>query len=60
VATVIVDGEVVLEGGRLVRVDEAVVLAEAQRRAEAIGPAAAEDFCQVDGASAPLMRSDRL
>jgi 5-methylthioadenosine/S-adenosylhomocysteine deaminase len=60
VAMVIVDGEVVLEGGRLVRVDEAAVLAEAQRLAEAIGPAAAEDFWQVDGASARLMRSDRL
>ena len=50
----------VLEGGRLVRVDEAAVLAEAQRLAEAIGPASAEDFWQVDGASARLMRSDRL
>jgi hypothetical protein len=57
--TVIVDGEMVLEGGHLVRVDETVVLAEAQRLAASIGPAAADDFWWVDGSRARLMRSDR-
>jgi 5-methylthioadenosine/S-adenosylhomocysteine deaminase len=60
VSSVIVDGEVVLHDGRLQRVDETAVLAEAQRVADAIGPAAAEDFWKVDATSARLMRSDRL
>lgn len=46
--------------GRLTRVDEATVLAEAQQVADPIGPAAAEAFWQTGGPSTELMRSDRL
>ena len=60
VSTVIVDGEVVLADGRLVRVDEAEVLADAQHVANRVGPAAADDFWRADAAGAQLMRSGHL
>jgi 5-methylthioadenosine/S-adenosylhomocysteine deaminase len=60
VTTVIVDGQIVFENGSLVRADEPSILAEAQRLAESIGPAAADDFWRVDGPSAQMMRSGRL
>jgi 5-methylthioadenosine/S-adenosylhomocysteine deaminase len=60
VTTVIVDGQIIFENGALVRVDEPSILAEAQRLAESIGPAAAEDFWRAAGPSAQMMRSDRL
>jgi 5-methylthioadenosine/S-adenosylhomocysteine deaminase len=60
VTLVVVDGQVVLENGRLTRVDESVVLSEAQHLADSIGPAAADDFWRVDGPSAQQMRADRL
>jgi 5-methylthioadenosine/S-adenosylhomocysteine deaminase len=60
VAMVIIDGEVVLEQGRLTRIDEPAVLAEAQHLAEPIGPAAEDDFWHVNGPSAHQMRADRL
>ena len=60
VTTVIVDGQVVFENQCFQRVDEASILAEAQLRAESIGPAAAEDFWRVNGTSAAMMRGDQL
>ena len=60
VSTVIVDGQVVFESGHFANVDEASILAEAQRHAEPIGPAAANDFWRVNGPSVQMMRADRL
>ncbi len=60
VDTVVVDGRLVVEGGRVLAVDEAEVLAEAQRLAEPIGPAAVADFLRVGGPNAEAMREGRL
>jgi 5-methylthioadenosine/S-adenosylhomocysteine deaminase len=60
VSTVVVDGEVVLDNGRVQRIDEAEVLRESQRLAMPVGAAAAEDFWRVDGASAHMMRDGYL
>jgi hypothetical protein len=55
-----VDGQVVFENDHFTNVDEAAVLAEAQRLAESIGPAAADDFWRVNGPSAEMMRAGCL
>jgi len=60
VATVVVDGQVVYEGGRFRRVDEAEVSDRAQRLAGPIGPAAAAEFHRIDGTNARFMREERL
>ena len=60
VDTVIIDGQVIVEGGRVLTVDEDAILDAAQRLAEPIGPAAEEAFWQVSGPNAELMRADRL
>ena len=57
---VLVDGHVVVEHGRLVTADEAAILEEAQRLAEPIGAAAADDFWRVNSTNAEFMRADRL
>jgi 5-methylthioadenosine/S-adenosylhomocysteine deaminase len=60
VDTVIVEGRVVVEAGRVVTLDEQVVLAEAQRVAEPIGAAAEAEFWRVNGSNAESMRQGRL
>jgi 5-methylthioadenosine/S-adenosylhomocysteine deaminase len=60
VSTVIVDGKVIFENGSFSHLDESSILAEAQRQAESIGPAAADDFWRVNGTSAHMMRGGQL
>jgi 5-methylthioadenosine/S-adenosylhomocysteine deaminase len=60
VDTVIVDGRVIVEAGRVVTLDEDAVIATAQRVAEPIGAAAEADFWRVGGTNAESMREDRL
>jgi 5-methylthioadenosine/S-adenosylhomocysteine deaminase len=60
VSTVVIDGSIVVEDGRVQRIDENEILAEAQRLADPVGPAAAEDFWRVASANAEMMRAGRL
>jgi 5-methylthioadenosine/S-adenosylhomocysteine deaminase len=60
VDTVVIDGQIIVEHGRVLTVDEAAILEAAQRHAEPIGPAAEEAFWHVSGPNAALMRADRL
>jgi 5-methylthioadenosine/S-adenosylhomocysteine deaminase len=60
VDTVIVDGQVVVDSGRVVTLDEDAVLAEAQRLAGPIGAAAEADFLRVGGPNAESMRAGLL
>jgi 5-methylthioadenosine/S-adenosylhomocysteine deaminase len=60
VDTVVVDGQVLVEGGRVVTVDEDAIVAEAQRLAGPIGAAAEADFWRVGGTNAQFMRDGRL
>ncbi|HLZ31079.1 MAG TPA: amidohydrolase family protein [Chloroflexota bacterium] len=60
VDTVIIDGQVVLENGRLLTLDEPAIISTAQRLAAAIGPAAESDFLRVNGPNAQFMRDGRL
>lgn len=57
---VVVDGQVVVEHGRLMTIDEEGVLAEAQRQANPIGPAAEAEFWRVSASNAQLVREGRL
>jgi 5-methylthioadenosine/S-adenosylhomocysteine deaminase len=60
VDTVIVEGRVIVEAGRVVTVDEDAVITAAQRAAEPIGAAAETDFWRVGGMNAESMREGRL
>jgi 5-methylthioadenosine/S-adenosylhomocysteine deaminase len=60
VDTVVIDGQVVVERGRVTTVDEPAILAQAQRLAEPIGAAAEADFWRVSTTNAQSMRADRL
>jgi 5-methylthioadenosine/S-adenosylhomocysteine deaminase len=60
VDTVVIDGRVVLDHGRLTTVDERAIVSEAQRMAAAIGDAADADFWRVSGTNAQLMRAGYL
>jgi 5-methylthioadenosine/S-adenosylhomocysteine deaminase len=60
VDTVIVDGQVVVSGGRVVNVDESAIVSTAQRLAAPIGPAAESDFWTVNSPNAQLMRDGYL
>jgi 5-methylthioadenosine/S-adenosylhomocysteine deaminase len=60
VDTVVIDGRVVVEHGRVLTVDEAEVVDEAQRQADPIGPRAAPDFWAVGGTNAQFMRDGML
>jgi 5-methylthioadenosine/S-adenosylhomocysteine deaminase len=60
VDTVIIDGQVVVEHGRVQTADEHQILADAQRLAEPIGAAADADFWRVSRTNAEWMRDGRL
>jgi 5-methylthioadenosine/S-adenosylhomocysteine deaminase len=60
VDTVVVDGVVVVDGGRVLAVDERGIVEEAQTLAEPLGAAAEADFWRVSGSNAALMRAARL
>ncbi|HWI62453.1 MAG TPA: amidohydrolase family protein [Symbiobacteriaceae bacterium] len=60
VATVVVDGRVVMENGRILTVDEEAVYTEAQARALPIGPKATPEFARVNGTNAVFMREGKL
>jgi 5-methylthioadenosine/S-adenosylhomocysteine deaminase len=60
VQTVVIDGEIVVDGGRLVTLAEEEIVADAQRLATAIGPAAEPEFRRLDTANARAMRDGNL
>jgi 5-methylthioadenosine/S-adenosylhomocysteine deaminase len=60
VDTVIVDGQIVVEHGQVLTLDESAVLAEAERVAAPIGAAAEAEFRQVNGPNAVMMRAGQL
>ncbi len=60
VSLVVVEGQIVLEHGRLQRVDEAAILDDAQRLAEPLVALAADDFACANGANAHFMREGKL
>ncbi len=60
VDTVVIDGQVVVEHGRVQTVDEDAILDDAQRLAEPIGAAAEADFWRVSTPNAEAMREGRL
>jgi 5-methylthioadenosine/S-adenosylhomocysteine deaminase len=60
VDTVLVDGQIVVDKGRLVTMAEDQIFSEAQRYAAAIGPAAEAEFFRIDNANARAMRDGNL
>jgi len=60
VDTVVIDGQVVVEQGRVLTLDEDTVLADAERLAGPIGALAAPDFWRIDGSNAHMMRAGQL
>jgi 5-methylthioadenosine/S-adenosylhomocysteine deaminase len=60
VDTVIIDGRIVVEHGRLLTMAEEEVIADAQRAADAIGPAAEAEFWRIDNSNARAMRAGDL
>jgi 5-methylthioadenosine/S-adenosylhomocysteine deaminase len=60
VETVIIDGKVVMEDRRVLTMDEGRVIADAQKAAEEISAAAAEDYMKADSHLAKMMRKSLL
>jgi 5-methylthioadenosine/S-adenosylhomocysteine deaminase len=60
VTTVVVDGQVVYEQGKIQTVDEAEILKRVQELAKPVGPQAAPEFWQINGTNALFMRKDKL
>ena len=60
VETVIIDGKVVMEDRRVLTMDEERVIAEAQKAAEEISAAAAEDYMKADSHLAKMMKKGLL
>jgi 5-methylthioadenosine/S-adenosylhomocysteine deaminase len=60
VDTVVIEGQIVVENGRLVTVSEESIVADAQRLAEPIGPAAEPEFERIDNPNARAMRAGNL
>jgi 5-methylthioadenosine/S-adenosylhomocysteine deaminase len=60
VDTVVVDGQIVVEHGRVLTLDEDAVLSEAERQANGIGPRAAPEFWRINGSNASMMRAGQL
>jgi 5-methylthioadenosine/S-adenosylhomocysteine deaminase len=60
VETVVIDGQIVVDHGRLMTVSEEDIVADAQRLAAEIGPAAEPEFSRIDNANARAMREGNL
>lgn len=60
VTTVVVDGRVVYEHGKIQTVNESEILATAQGLAQGIGVAASKRFWEIDGSNAHFMREGKL
>ena len=60
VDTVVIDGQIVVQHGRLLTASEADIVAEAQHHAASIGPAAEDAFWRVDTPLARAMREGNL
>ncbi|HEX2909210.1 MAG TPA: amidohydrolase family protein [Chloroflexia bacterium] len=60
VTTVVVDGQVVYENGRVQTVDETEILERAQSLANPLGPQAAAEFWRINGTNARFMREEKL
>jgi 5-methylthioadenosine/S-adenosylhomocysteine deaminase len=60
VDTVIVDGQIVVEHGQVLALDESEIIARAARLAASIGAAAESEFWQVNGSNARMMRAGQL
>jgi hypothetical protein len=57
---VVVNGQVIVEHGRVLTVDAEATLTDAQRLADSIGSKAEPEFWRLNTLNAQLMRSDRL
>ena len=60
VDTVLIDGQLVVDHGRLVTLAEEDILAEAQSLADVIGPQAESEFWRLDTPNARAMREGNL
>jgi 5-methylthioadenosine/S-adenosylhomocysteine deaminase len=60
VDAVIVDGQIVVEHGQVLTLDESDIIAQAERLAASIGAAAESEFWQVNGSNARMMRAGQL
>ncbi len=60
VSTVVVDGQIIYEAGRIQTLNEAEILERAQTLAQPIGPKAAAEFRRINGTNARYMNEDKL
>ena len=60
VDTVVIDGQIVVDQGRLMTAEEEDIVREAQQQAAAIGPMADTEFWRIDNANARAMRRGNL
>jgi 5-methylthioadenosine/S-adenosylhomocysteine deaminase len=60
VETVVVDGQIVVDKGRVMTMLEDEILDDAQRLATEVGPAANQDFWRLDTPNARAMREGNL
>jgi 5-methylthioadenosine/S-adenosylhomocysteine deaminase len=60
VETVLIDGRIVVDAGRVVTLAEDDILADAQSLAEAVGPTAEPEFARIDNPNARAMRDGNL
>jgi len=60
VDAVIVDGQIVVEHGQVLTLDESEIIDRAERLAGSIGAAAESEFWQVNGSNARMMRAGQL
>ena len=56
----VVDGKVIMRDSKILGINEAELLAEANGYAEGIGQRAADEFWRIDGTNAHFMREERL
>ena len=60
VSTVVVDGKIVYEQGKLLHVDEEEILRKAQSASEPLGEKATPEFWRINGTNARFMKEGRL
>jgi 5-methylthioadenosine/S-adenosylhomocysteine deaminase len=60
VATMVVDGQIIMENRHILTVDEAAIIEDAQRLCEPLGNAAAPQFWEINGTNAQYMREGKL
>jgi hypothetical protein len=60
VSTVVVDGKIVFEKGKLLNVDEREILQKAQNASQPLGEKAAPEFLRINGTNARFMKDGKL